>query len=840
MNVNSIYPRIYFLIILLFLFSGADLHAQQKGPGSRGVNPDSLRKSLPKIGEVNGLISDAASGEPVIYASVAVYSLSDSSIAGGALTDEKGRFSISELPMGRHRLQITFIGYTTQVLEPFILSPMKPVHAVGQIKLNASTARLKEVEISAEKLDLIHSLDKKVYNLDKNIINTGGSVTDAMQNIPSVAVDIDGNVSLRGSENVTILIDGKPSGMLGSDRRAVLSQIPANAVDQIEVITNPSAKYDASGMAGIINIKTKKEKMRGMNGNVTAGIGTNNKYNLSLGLNNRTAKANYYVNYSFRHDNRASTGDGTQFNYFPGKDPYSYVSTSSGKRIADFHSAKIGMDFNLNQWNNFGVSASVNTRIEDDPDQNQYIFRDMNEIIYSQYQSSSQSDESNDGYDLNLDYRRTWAGSKREVTATAGYSANRRLDDVEVQNSVYGIGFTPYQLSDNENKFSNLILQADLFQPVTESGRLEAGLKSTLRSIDNDQLVYTFDTPSDAYYLNTNKSDHFIYNEQVLGAYMMYSGKWRKFDYNAGLRAEQTLSEGESVTDATTFTNDYLSFFPSAFLKYNFGKGKEAQFSYSRRVNRPDTRSLNPHTDYSDSLFLRTGNPYVKPEFIQSYELAYTQPVGGAFDVTGTIYYRYTDDMISRYRQLDTATSVSTLTVVNYNSSSNLGAELVLRYELKNFGNIMATVNAYQNKIEADNIESDLQSESEQWNGRLSLNFKAGKTTSFQVSGNYSSPRVSPTSKFRGMSGVDAGVKQDLWKGKGSLSFNITDIFYTRKFRVSHFDDYYESEYVRTRESRVATISLSYRFGNQDSNLFQRKKNQRNQQQNEGMEMIEY
>ncbi len=828
---------------ILFVFSILFSHllfGQDPGAGRMRNTPDSLRKSMPKIGKVFGSIVDATSGAEVMYASVAVISMRDSSIVGGALSDTKGKFLIQELPMGRLRLEITFIGYATQSLEPFILNPMNPEYNAGVLRLKPSASKLKEVEISAEKPELINSLDRKVYNMDKNIVNTGGTVTDAMQNIPSVSVDIDGNVKLRGSDNVTILIDGKPSGMLGSDRRAVINQIPANAVDQIEVITNPSAKYDASGMAGIINIVTKKEKMQGMNGNFTAGIGTNNKYNFTMGLNNRSSKVNLYANYNFRHDDRTSTGETNQLNYFPGRDPYSYNYESQGHRKSDFHAGKLGADFYINKLNTLGVNGALNTRKGTDPDQSQYVFTDMNELVYDQYQSSSLNEEKNYGSDVNLDYRRTWQNSKRELTANGGYSTNNQTEDGEVQNSTYGIGYSPYQLSDNTNKYTSLLLQADLQQPVAKQGKMEAGLKSTLRTIDNDQLIYSYDGAAAEYYLNNLKSDHFVFDEQVLAGYVMYTGKLKKFDYNAGLRTEQTLSKGESLSSNETFNNDYLSFFPSAFLRYTVGKTHELQVSYSRRVNRPNTHALNPYTDYSDSLFLRTGNPELKPEFVQSYELAYSSPFG-PIDLTATLYYRYTDDLISRFRTLDTATSVSTLTFVNYNSSKNIGTEFVIRYELKNIGSVMGTLNAYQNTINADNIEADLQSDSRQWTARLNFNLKAGKTTALQVTGNYSSARISPTSEFKGMSGIDAGIKQDLWKGKGSLSLNVTDVFNTRAYRIKNYGDYYESYSERKRESRIATLTLSYRIGKQDSNLFQKKKNQRSQQpQGEGMDMIDY
>ena len=284
---------------------------------------DSLRNAMPKIGKLSGKIIDSKTNKPVEYASVVAITPRDSSMVGGALTDTKGKFLIEELPMGRFRLKITILGYGIQYTEPMVITPQNVEVDAGVISIDPSTAKLKEVNVSAERPDLINSLERKVYNVDKNIVNTGGTVTEVLSNIPSVNVDMDGKVSLRGTENVTILIDGKPSGMLGGDRKAVLQQIPASAVDQIEVITNPSAKYDADGMGGIINIKTKKGKLQGMNGNVAAGVGTNDKYNFSLGLNNRSSKMNLYANYSFRHENRTNTGSGDQDNYFPGQDRYS-------------------------------------------------------------------------------------------------------------------------------------------------------------------------------------------------------------------------------------------------------------------------------------------------------------------------------------------------------------------------------------------------------------------------------------------------------------------------------------------------------------------------------------
>ena len=830
---------IRFVLIIFSFVAATSLYAQDNGPSHRQRN-DSLMKAMPKIGKVSGKIIDSKSKKPVEYASVAVIANRDSSIAGGALTDTKGNFLVEELPMGKFKLRITILGYGTLFTDPFLVIPSNPESDAGVISIDPTAASLKQVDISAERPDLINSLDKKVYNVDKNIVNTGGTVTEVLSNIPSVSVDMDGKVSLRGTENVTILIDGKPSGILGGDRKAVLQQIPASAVDQIEVITNPSAKYDADGMGGIINIKTKKGKLKGLNGNVTGGIGTNNKYNFSLGLNNRTSKMNMYANYSMRSEKRSNSGYGDQDNFFPGQNPYSYSYDTHSNNTSLFHTGKLGVDFYLNKNNTLGINGSLTRRSGSAPSQSFYSFIDNQGNEFNNFRTQSTDEDKNLSADAGLDYKKTWTGSKRELTANLSYSQNERNENGSLSNSIYGIEDKAYQLNEDLNKFHTLISQIDFIQPVKENGKFEAGVKNTNRQMDNDQVISSLDSTGLNYFENPLKTDHFIYNEQVLAAYSMYTGKWKSFEYNAGLRAEQTLSDGESRSQSIHFNNNYFALFPSAFVKYALTNSQDLQLSYSRRVNRPETRSLNPFIDYSDSLFLRKGNPELKPEYIHSMELAYSTTLKN-LSLTATLYYRHTDDLISRFRTVDGNTGISTMTFINYSSSENKGGEIVLRYQFEKAGNVMASFNVYRNSINGKNIESDLQSASTQWSGRLNVNLRFGKTTGGQITGNYMSPSTSPVSRFKGMSGIDAGIRQDLWKGKGSLSLNITDIFNTRKMDITTFNDFYTSHMYRTRESRVASITLTYRFGNQDASLFQRKKNQRNQMpQNDTPEMIDF
>ena len=304
------------LLFIAFILIIQSAFSQATGGWTRGQRPDSVTiANMPKTGKIFGSVIDAVTNQPVEYATVTVKSIRDSAVVGGAISSEKGKFTVNDLPaFGRFKLEVTFIGYSTVTSQPIMLNQQNPMADAGIIKLFQNSKNLKDVDITADKSDLQNSIDHKVYNVDKNLINTGGTATDVLQNIPSVTVDMDGNVALRGSGNVTVYIDGKPSGITGVSRQAVLQQIPANAIEQVEVITNPSAKYDAEGMAGIINIKTKKGKLKGLNGNVSVGAGTNDKYNSGFSLNNRNDHFNIYGNYSFRSEQRESNGNGFQTN----------------------------------------------------------------------------------------------------------------------------------------------------------------------------------------------------------------------------------------------------------------------------------------------------------------------------------------------------------------------------------------------------------------------------------------------------------------------------------------------------------------------------------------------
>ncbi len=788
---------------------------------------DSALKNMPASGKVFGIVSDSATKQPAEFASVALIRMRDSVPVAGALSDEKGNFTMTEVPFGRFILKVSSIGFSNYSSAPLMITPKETTVDLGKIFIHSSVKRLKEAEVVGEKSEYVNSLDRKVYNLDKNIVNTGGTATEVLRNIPSVTVDIDGNISLRGSGNVNVLIDGKPSGITGSTRQAVLAQIPASSIERIEVITNPSAKYDADGMAGIINIVTKKDKLKGLNANITASIGTNEKYNLAIGGNYRTHKVNVYANYSYRHEKRTATGVSTRENFYTDSVFYN-ISQSHGNNLSDANVIKGGADLYLSEYATLGASATGTIRKENKPEYINYQNEDAAREQTSSFIRENDDLGKNNSLDYNLDFRKTFRHSKSEWTASAAYSTNDRKSN-NAFNTFTDLFVPEISQFQNNHTFNSVgTFQTDYVHPFSESAKLEAGWKSIIRSIDANTDGQNY-FPSDGSYSNDPRFiDHFIYNEQIHAGYLLYTDKFHKFEYQVGVRGEDYLNSGKSETTNIDFNNEYRNIYPSGVLKYSLPQDQEAQISYSRRVNRPESRSLNPFIDYSDTLNIRKGNPEIKPEYIDSYELGYLKNFE-KHSVNITLYYRYTHNMIARYRFLDQSTNITTSTFLNFSSSENTGAEVVIKNQIGELFSIMTSGNIFQNKVNGSNVESDLQSTSTNWNARMSVNGKLTNTTSLQISGMYMAPTIQPQGSFRGMSGVDAGVRQEMWKGKASLSLNVNDIFNTRKIIVHSIGNGFISDMTRTRESRIAMLSFSYRFGSAE--YTQRKKNQRNQNQ---------
>lgn len=832
----------YFLaLILLFCCLTFNLFAQRpQGGQGGGMNP----QNLPAIGKISGKIVDKQTQQPLEFATIALMRVPHNKDAGaglqletGTTTNDKGEFVMEQVKVGRFIMKIDFIGYKTFHSDTFLITPKNPEMIFAKLEVSPSSEQLAAVEVIGEKAVYEQQLDKKVFNVEKNITSTGGTVTDALQNIPSVSVDVDGNVSMRGSGNVTILIDGKPSGLTGANRAAALSQLPASTVEKIEIITNPSARYDADGMSGIINIVTKKNKLEGLNGSASVGVGTRNKYNAALNLNYRIKKFNVFGNYSYRYDQRFSNGYSIRQNRI-NDSIWNTDQYSDGLRKPNFHIGKIGADYYITNTTTISSSLGYSNRGGTDEENLRYdILPSLNSPTRNIYNRNTQGTDAGHNWDYALNFKKTFPTNKSELTADVVYSFADNSSFSQFRTDKNAIPATKNDSLQNTNNNSGvkiLTLQADYTLPIgkAKKGKFEVGYKSILRTIDNRFNLNAFNWEKNIYEQNTKLNNDFRYNENVHAGYVMFGNELLGFQWQAGLRAEQTYTTSELLTENKSYPNSYFNVFPSAVISKQFKNDNQITITYSRRLNRPQVGSLNPFIDYSDPLNLRQGNPFLLPEYINSFEFSYNKD-WKSYSFNSTVYYRTIEGVISRFRTVDN-NGVSMSSFTNLTSGTSYGLELVGRLQPFNWWDITVSGNVFRSVIDGSNVDADLNNDNFTWNSRFISNTRLHKTLSFQVIANYNAPNVLPQGMSRPFYGVDFAVKKDVMQGKGSFTLNISDVFDTRMWGANLSSTIFTNEFARKRESQVATLNFSYRFGSKDFAPSRRRTNKGNEGGMEG------
>lgn len=795
------------LITFFFIFSSGIVFSQERQFQGGG--------DAPAIGKIKGVILDNRAGLPVEFATIALYKLKDSSLVTGVVAGVKGDFLLAELAFGRYFMKINFIGYKQLIIDTISIRPRSPEIDLGKVRIRTNTELLGEVEVTSEKVTLELGIDKKIFNVEKSIVSEGGSVTDVLQSIPSVSVDIDGNISMRGSGNVTVLVDGKPSGITGSSRAAILQQIPASSIESIELITNPSAKYDPDGMSGIINIITKKNKLSGFNGSISVGAGTGDKYNAAANISYRNSKLNVYANYGFRSNNRTGSGFSYRQNIFPDT-TYLLNSESSqfSKNIS--HNVKGGVDFYLNDKNTIGASVLYNTGNESSSQVSDYSERDKKNVLSGAYVRDEISEDLPVSMDYNLNFRKTFTRPKQEIIIDATYSAASNNENENYTERNYQLKYEPKndsplkQNTSTKGKNDITTIQLDYIHPFKNQMKWEIGAKSIMRNIASDFNSESYSYGLSDFTADTSLNNNFKYSEKIYAAYSILSGSIKKFGYQLGLRAELANTLSYLVTTEEKYSNDYFNLFPSVHFSRKFKKEQEAQLSYSRRINRPNTRSLNPFRDFGDPYNIRYGNPYLKPEFINSYELSYAKYWQKAM-LTATAYYRQTNGIIQRIKTVGDST-VSITTFVNLNSSISYGFELIAKNDLTKWWNTTISASVFETRIDGENVDADLQNNNFSHIFKLLSNMHIWKNMDIQFTANYNGPTATAQGEVKSVFTMDFGIKKEIFKN-ASLGFNITDLTNARKMAFEASGENFYQTMERKRESRIATLTFTYRFG---------------------------
>ena len=820
--------KIIVKVLCLVWFSVATLHLQAQ---RTGLAPERAR---PQIGVVYGSVTDNSTKEAIQFATITLISKRDSSAVTGGITDEKGRFRVIEIPLGQYSVEVNFIGYKIQVLSGVKLSPRESVERdLGEISLEPASTMIEDAEVLASKELMRLEIDKRVFDVSQNITSAGGSANEVLENIPSVEVDIDGNVSLRGSQNVTVLIDGKPSGLTGSSRQAVLDQLPASSIEFVEIITNPSAKYDPDGMGGIINIILKKNKLFGYSGNISITAATGDNYNGAFSVSKRNDKLNIFANYGSRYADRFSERRTDRITYDDTR-PSELIQEGRGSRVNFSHNMGLGTELYLSSKSTVYVNGNYQLKESNDEDRNEFlIFTDMNGLTSKEeYFRENTEKDSGNIIGLNVGYELSFIPRQKVLSVDFSFS-NNSSEEVGIFNEFENPGntFNYIERNDIGNDFQFYSGQIDFENRIGENWKIETGIKSTQRKVGSDFKAFTNSETSDELVLADSRSNDFEYEETILGGYAITGRSLGKLGVQLGLRAEQALTDSYLVTTDSLFENDYFSFFPSGHLKYQLSQEKELMLSYSRRINRPRTRQLNPFTDFSNPLLIRVGNPFLLPEYVDALEASYSFRTK-AFQLMTSVYYKQVNGVMSRLVSLED--EVSTVSYQNLNSSINQGLELIFTWKKWEKWNMMLSGNAYKTASDGSNVDSDLSNEGYAGNANANITYKS-KGWQVQASARYRSPFVILQGEIQRIFFSDLAVKKSILKEKGSLGLRVSDMLDSREFNFETSGGNFEQKGRRKRESRNIYLSFSYNFGKLEN------KNKRNKagSSREGMDGID-
>lgn len=745
-------------------------------------------------------------GEAIPFANVVAYKESDSSLVKGGATDMNGEF-VLDLSPADYYLVVSFLSYQNQIRSNIKLGAEDK--KISVIRMEPNTKLLDEVEVTAERNQMELKLDKRVFNIEKNLANAGSNAAEILDNLPSVSVDVEGNVSLRGSQNVRVLVDGKPSTITGSSTSDVLRQFQGNMIERVEVITNPSARYDAEGEVGIINIVLKKEKQRGLNGSVEAVAGYPDNYRAAFNLNYRSKKTNFFTSYGGAY--RKSPGGGNTFQTFNNADTsYIYRSESERERGGLSQNFRLGADYFIDDRNTITVSGLY--RYSDELNISNYEYRDLfaNSELYRLVEREDREDEIGENLEGSFNYTRKYKNDDHKLTFDFQWSESDDLEqsDIEETNSLTG-NILEQQTSNREANRTALV-QSDYTVPIGEDGLFETGFRTTLRTVQNEYFVKQRNSPTDEFAILGEFNNDFLYEENIYAAYVMFGNEVKNFSYQLGLRGE--YSDISALLKLTNEGNkwEYFNLFPSAHFTYELKNKDNIQLSYSRRINRPRYRYLMPFQTFSDARNLWRGNPDVQPEYTDSYEFGYLKyfPKGSLFSA---LYYRYRTGVIDRITVADNEGFTQRLPV-NLATENNIGFEFNASYDFTKKFNMNASVNVFRAITNGSYQGIELDNDVITMNGRLVSKIEILPKLDMQLNGRYEAPQTTAQGRRKSLYSLDISLAKDVMKGKGTLVASVRDVFNSRKRRsiVDTEELYSESEF--QWRARQFLLSFTYRI----------------------------
>ncbi|HMU45953.1 MAG TPA: TonB-dependent receptor [Chitinophagaceae bacterium] len=747
-------------------------------------------------------------GTSVPYSSVSLLRRSDSSQVFITASDEKGEFDFSILP-GAWLLKVSFLSYNEELV-PFTITGSDI--AFGKIVLRTNAKTLNEVVVTSEKKLMELKLDKRVYNVSQDVSNIGSNASEILANIPSVDVDIDGNVSLRGSQGVRILIDGKPSALTGIRSNDALRNLQGALIDRIEVVTNPSSRYDAAGETGIINIILKKNKTRGFNGNFTGTIGYPSNLSAAYSINYRTQKVNLFS--SFGTNFRKNPGSGSSIQKYTGADTsFIYHQTLDRSRKGISGNLVTGIDYTISPRTTLTGSFLVDLGREKNITNLLYEdFNDAGQLTSAVLRTDDETERESDK-EVSLSFRKKYSeNSDRELTADFKWTSSGETESSDYLQGDLDGGEKTIQRSGNPAYEDNLLLQTDYVHPFGENGKFETGFKGTIRKIANEYLVEEF--ANGDWVVLPAFDNNMEFTEKILAVYAMMGNKIKKLSYQFGLRGELTDMQTGLVKTNEINKRNYFNVFPSSSISYELDDKNTLQLSYSYRINRPHFRNLTPFANFSDPRVYFVGNPDLNPEFTHSMEAGHLLDWGRGSLFT-SIYYRHKKGVSERIRILDSITGITNIIPINLSTQNDIGLESAFSIEVSNWWKFNTSFNFYHSEATGEYKGETYGSKTFSWTNRTTSRITIFKKVDFQTSLFYHSPRNNTQGKTLGMYTIDLGLSTDVFKGKGTLTLNIRDLMNSRRRRsIVDIPGYYSESEFQWRPRQIR-LTLNFRLNQQ-------------------------
>jgi len=760
---------------------------------------------------IKGYIIEKSTESPVEFANVVVRNKKDS-IFAQTVTDKNGLFAFKGFPAGEYKLSYSFIGYDKSDSLKVVISSTHNKVDLGKLYIYVSSKTLGQVEVVGQRSTFINSIDRKTFNVGQDLMSKSGSVSDLMQNIPSVQVDMDGNVSLRGSDNVTILINGKSSAMLKINQAAALQQMSASSIEKIEIITNPSAKFKPDGTSGIINIVLKKNKNLGLNGVLIANIGNQNRKNFNVLVNYNPGKVNLFGSFGIRQDSRIRINDITSTSYDL-QHLASYSETYSiGHSKPVSYIASTGFDYKLNEKNQFGASVNLNYRLKTQLDSSTYSLKDNFQTVKSNYNRDRRLPEMESDLEVNANYSHKFNKEGHELNVNYVSSFSHETEDSYYTNTY----FTPIQQLSKDNIFYHHLnneseLAVEYSLPITEKSKFEAGYLYQHANNDLDIKRDTLVGSTNMWNNDILRSNRFVRSESTHVLYVTMEQEIGKFGFLAGVRGEKTYTNAHLVTLDSTIENQYTRLYPTLHLSYKLSDIHELQLNYSHRIRRPQDEELNPFPEYQDMNNIRAGNPTLKPEDIHSFELGY-QFKKSVTSFLSTLYYRNSYNLITNIIT-NLGNNVYKTTLENLSQSQSAGLELILSSSIGKMLNFNLATNTFYNTIDASTLGYSTNKSNVSWSASGNVSCNLNKSLVWQITSSYSAETLTPQGEKLPSFVMNTGLKQEVFKKKGAIILTVSDIFNSMKYKyILDTADLYRVE-LRKRSSQTIYLGFTYSFG---------------------------